>query len=156
MVRVRCGGWAIASLAAVVLLGSCIPGGEAAPAASLRVPAEAATIQEAVDRIAAGGVITVEQGTYAETVTVATPDVTIRGADRNGTVIDGQGSRPYGMVAIADGVRVQNLTVRNHLFYGVLVTGLHDENGPGLPTRTATSRSTQASSRPCSGSRSTT
>ncbi len=34
------------------------------------------------------------------------------------------------MQAIADGVRVQNLTVVNHTFNGVLVTGMHDENGP--------------------------
>ncbi len=72
----------------------------------------------------------VSAGTFEETVVVSTPDVTLRGTDRNRTVIDGGGTRPYGVVGIADGVRVQNLTVRNHLFYGVLVTGLHDEKGP--------------------------
>ena len=121
----------------MVLLCSCTPGSDDAPASSLRVPAQAATIQAAVDRIAPGGVITVDQGTYAETVTVATPNVTIRGADRNATIIDGQGSRPYGVVAITDGVSVQNLTVRNHLFYGVLITGLHDDSGPQAPNEDA-------------------
>jgi nitrous oxidase accessory protein NosD len=135
--RTRRGRWAIAILAVVVMLCSCAPGDDDAPATSIRVPADATTIQAAVDRIAAGGVITVDSGTYAETVTVPTPDVTIRGADRNDTIIDGQGSRPYGVVAIADGVRIQNLTVRNHLFYGVLVTGLHDQNGPRAPNEDA-------------------
>ena len=45
-------------------------------------------------------------------------------------LIDGGGTRPYGVVGIADGIRVQNLTVRNHTFYGVLITGLHDASGP--------------------------
>ena len=34
------------------------------------------------------------------------------------------------MVVIADGVRVENLTVTGATFYGVLFTGLHDANGP--------------------------
>ena len=102
------------------------------------MPADAATIQAAVDRIAAGGVITVDAGHVRR-------DGDRRDTGRDdprapiatSTIIDGQGSRPFGVVAIADGVRVQNLTVRNHLFYGVLVTGLHDENGPRAPNEDA-------------------
>jgi parallel beta-helix repeat protein len=135
--RVRRNRWTLPIAAAVMLLSSCTPGGGDTPRSSLRVPADATTIQAAVDRIAPGGVIVVDPGTYAETVTIATPDVTIRGADRNATVIDGRGARPYGVVAIADGVRIQNLTVRNHLFYGVLVTGLHDQGGPRAPNEDA-------------------
>lgn len=111
---------------------------ESGPAPStIRVPAESASIQAAVDKVAAGGVVLVDPGTYRETVTVATEDVTVRGTDRNITVIDGETTRPYGVVAIGDGVRIQNLTVRNHLFYGVLVTGLHDQNGPRAPNEGA-------------------
>ena len=50
------------------------------------------------------------------------------------TVIDGGGLRPYGIVVIADGVRVENLTVTGATFYGVLFTGLHDANGPSAHT----------------------
>ncbi len=94
------------------------------------MPQDARSIQAAVDKVADGGMVLVDAGVYRESVVVSTKDVTVRGADRNGTVIDGEGLRPYGVVGIADGVRVQNLTVRNHTFYGVLITGVHDENGP--------------------------
>lgn len=102
----------------------------------IRVPQDVATLAEAADRIDAGGLILIAPGTYEETVTISTPDVTIRGVDRNQTVIDGGGVRPYGIVAIADGVRVENLTVTGATFYGVLFTGLHDESGPSAPTAT--------------------
>ena len=49
-------------------------------------------------------------------------------------MIDGGGIRPYGIVVIADGVRVENLTVTGATFYGVLFTGLHDANGPSAHT----------------------
>lgn len=61
---------------------------------------------------------------------LSTNDVTIRGVDRNETIIDGGGIRPYGITTTADGVRIQNLTARNTTFYGVLVTGLFDDEGP--------------------------
>ncbi|MDM7830354.1 right-handed parallel beta-helix repeat-containing protein [Cellulomonas edaphi] len=96
----------------------------------VRVPADAATITDAVERVAPGGTVLVAAGTYPEQVLLSTTDVTIRGEDRNATVITGEGKRPYGIVATADGARIENLTVRETTFYGVLVTGLHDENGP--------------------------
>jgi hypothetical protein len=96
----------------------------------VRVPEDAKSLSEAVKKVEPGGMILVDKGTYRESVTIDKPDVTIRGVDRDATVIDGEGIRPYGIVGIADGVRVQNLTVKEHTFYGVLVTGLHDANGP--------------------------
>jgi len=134
---------ATAAAAAVLamLLSACgsgdepdSPGGPPEGAAVVRVPQDTATIQKAVDAVAEGGLVLVSPGTYRESVVVRTPDVTVRGTDRNGVVIDGEGLRPQGVVGIADGVRVQNLTVRNHTFYGVLVTGLHDDNGPRANT----------------------
>lgn len=83
--------------------------------------------------VAPGGEILIAAGHYEEQLLVNKPDVTIRGADRNRTVIDGGGIRPYGVVAIADGVSIENLTVTGTTFYGVLVTGLHDKNGPTNP-----------------------
>jgi hypothetical protein len=115
------------------LLGACSGGGDkASPKGQqvVRVPQDAPTISAAVDRVARGGLVLVGPGTYRESVTIDTPDVTLRGTDRGTTIVDGEGRRPFGVVAIADGARVENLTVRAHTFYGVLVTGLHDENGP--------------------------
>lgn len=93
------------------------------------VPADAATVAEAMDLVAPGGLVLLAPGTYAETIVVDVEGVTLRGEDRNAVVIDGQGLRPEGVVVVADGVRVENLTVRNHTFNGVLVTGLHDADG---------------------------
>lgn len=122
---------AVVSLALAACQGP--PAGVAAPADDatlIRVPEDAPTIQEALDEVAAGGLVLVDAGVYRESVVIDTPDVTLRGADRNAVVIDGEGLRANGVQAIADGVRIQNLTVVNHTFNGVLVTGMHDENGP--------------------------
>ncbi len=96
----------------------------------VRVPEDAPTINDAIDRVAAGGMVLIGAGTYPEEVTIDKADVTLRGVDRNETVIDGGGIRSFGVFASADGVRIENLTVHSTLFYGVLVTGMHDENGP--------------------------
>ena len=128
---------AAALIGTLLVLGACgrsdaPPSGAASEdrPALVRVPADATTLQQAIDRVASGGMVLVSPGTYQETAVVSTKDVTVRGTDRNQVVIDGGGIRPYGIVGIADGVRVQNLTVRNTTFYGVLVTGLHDKAGP--------------------------
>lgn len=137
------GAWGAVAVAAALALAVTGCGGSGGdddrpadrpPAALVRVPADEATIQDAVDRVAPGGLVLVSPGTYHESVIVSTEDVTVRGTDRNAVVIDGEGLRPHGVVGIADGVRVQNLTVQNHTFYGVLVTGLHDAAGPRANT----------------------
>lgn len=124
---------AVATL--LVALTACAPASD--PVSSdvdradvVRVPEDAATISDAMDAVADGGLVLVGPGTYVEQVLIDVPDVTLRGVDRNTTIIDGEGTRPYGVVAIADGVRIENLTVTRATFYGVLVTGLHDESGP--------------------------
>lgn len=123
--------------AALLATPACAPPAEPAEdAETIRVPQDAATLALAADRVGAGGTIVIASGVYAEELVIDTPDVTVRGEDRNETVIDGGGLRPYGIVVIADGVRVENLTVTGATFYGVLFTGLHDENGPSAPTAT--------------------
>lgn len=119
----------IASLLLIAAAG-CSATPSPSRSALIRVPEDAKTLAQAAKEVSPGGMILVGKGIYHESVTIDKPDVTIRGVDRNATVIDGQGIRPYGIVGIADGVRVQNLTVKSHTFYGVLVTGLHDKNGP--------------------------
>ncbi|WP_203433403.1 right-handed parallel beta-helix repeat-containing protein [Jiangella asiatica] len=93
------------------------------------MPEDAATIGEAVEQVAAGGMVLIGPGTYRESVVVDTADVTIRGADRNAVVIDGEGERAIGVLGVADGVRVQNLTAVRNTLAGVLISGVHDAQG---------------------------
>ena len=103
--------------------GTVAPSG---PARLVHVPADAPTITAGLALATPGSVVLVSAGTYRESVTVTTPDVTLRGESRDGVVIDGEGLRSNGVQVVADGVRVENLTVVNHTFNGVLVTGMHD------------------------------
>ena len=104
----------------------------AAGSAVIRVPQDARTIGQAVERAHPGALILVSPGTYREMVQVRTPRVTIRGTDRNRVVIDGQVRRPNGIVLIGTDDAVQNLTVRNATLNGVLVTGAVDAHGNGI------------------------
>ena len=56
----------------------------------VRVPQDAATLTEAANLVAPGGTILIGAGNYPEQLLLDTPDVTVRGADRNATVIDGR------------------------------------------------------------------
>ncbi|KRC53381.1 MULTISPECIES: nitrous oxide reductase family maturation protein NosD [unclassified Nocardioides] len=119
----------LASLVALAAAGCSDGADEEAPAAKqalVEVPGDAATIGEALDLVAEDGMVLVGPGTYREQVLVRTPGVTLRGTDRNAVVITGEGTRTAGVVGIADGVRVQNLTVTDTLLYGVLITGTHE------------------------------
>ncbi|RUQ81629.1 plasmid stabilization protein [Labedella gwakjiensis] len=120
----------LAIVLASMTLAGCAPTEPPAVADTIRVPDDAPTITDAVAEATPGDLILVAPGVYRESVIVDVADVTIRGEDRNETVIDGEGVRPYGVVGIADGVRVENLTSHSHLYYGVLITGVHTEDGP--------------------------
>ncbi|MFE2164651.1 nitrous oxide reductase family maturation protein NosD [Streptomyces sp. NPDC059447] len=91
---------------------------------TIRVPADSPTITAALERARPHDMVLLSPGVYRETVRVGTAHVTLRGTDRNGVVIDGEGRRGNGVVVTAPGVSVENLTVRSHLQNGVLVTGL--------------------------------
>jgi hypothetical protein len=52
---------------------------------------------------------------FREELKVIVPSLVIRGRDRNRVVIDGDRRRPNGISVTADGVVVENLTVRNAL-----------------------------------------
>lgn len=111
-------------------LAACAAIGLDGGAEVVRVPGDAPTITEAIDAVAPNGLVLVAPGVYEEEVLIDKAGVTVRGEDRNRTVIDAGGVRPYGVVGVADGVTVQNLTVTGATFYGVLVTGMFTEDGP--------------------------
>ena len=92
-----------------------------------KVPKEYETIQDAVDSSNPGDMILVASGVYYEEVVVNVPSITIRGENRNTTIIDGEFQRANGfLVAGVDGVAIENLTARNALlngFYWATVDG---------------------------------
>ncbi len=98
--------------------------------ATLRVPATHPTIQAAVDAARPGDLVLISPGVYREAVVVRTPFVTIRGLDRNRVVLDGGDELDNGILAAADGVAVENLTVRRYVVNGVLFTRAYDADDP--------------------------
>ena len=91
----------------------------------LRVGERYPSIQGAVDAAQPGDLILIEPGIYRESVTVTTSSLVIRGLDRNETILDGGFTLQTGIrVVEADGVAVENLTVRNFNLNGVLWTGV--------------------------------
>jgi Phospholipase_D-nuclease N-terminal/Right handed beta helix region len=95
------------------------------PGATIHVPRDVATIQEAVDRAEPGGLVLISPGVYDEAVVVTTPFLTIRGLDRNGVILDGAFELDAGIHVIeADGVSVENLTIRNYLGDGLVFSSV--------------------------------
>ncbi len=89
------------------------------------VPADYPTIQSAVDAADPGDLVLIQPGVYKEQVTVSTDNLVIRGADRNTVIIDGEFQRDNGIFVVgADGVAVENLTVRDVNVNGIFWTGV--------------------------------
>ncbi|MFE6778500.1 nitrous oxide reductase family maturation protein NosD [Streptomyces sp. NPDC057702] len=99
---------------------------------TIRVPTDAPTITSAVSLAHPGDLVLVAPGTYHESVRIDTARLTLRGASRDGVVIDGRLRQSNGVVVSAPGVAVENLTVRNNTQNGVLVTG-SAKAAAGLP-----------------------
>ncbi|MFB6243417.1 MAG: right-handed parallel beta-helix repeat-containing protein [Halobaculum sp.] len=84
-----------------------------------RVPEEYETIQAAVDAAESRDLVLVGPGVYEEAVTVLdTPELTIRGTDRNEVILDGGFEREDGILATVDGVVVENVTARHYVRNG--------------------------------------
>ena len=135
-------GRVIAAVAAVSLLAvGCSSGstsnsssdGTKASGRTIAVPADQSTIQGAVDAAEPGDLILVSPGTYNEAVNVTTAGLTIRGLDRNTTILDGQFKLENGVRVLgANNVTVQNLTARNYTNNGFFWTGVHGYHGSYL------------------------
>ena len=105
-------------------------GGEAS--GTISVPDDYSTIQAAVDAAAPGSLVLIEPGTYREAVTVTTPDIVIRGVDRNTTILDGEFELDNGFKVLADGVAIENLTAQNYTVNGFFWTGVTGYRGSYL------------------------
>jgi parallel beta-helix repeat protein len=115
----------MAAMLTACVIGGCGSGGEApghdAPHV-LRVPVQYPTIQAAVTATHPGDLVLIAHGVYRESVTVDDehPRIVLRGVDRNGVVLDGGNRRSDGIAVHADGVAVENLTVRHYQVNGVV------------------------------------
>lgn len=104
--------------------GTTADSGTSSSLDAIRVPQDKKTIQEAVDSAKEGDLILVDKGVYKEAVDVTTPDITIRGVDRNETILDGEFKLENGIrILDTDGVVVENMTARNYVSNGFYWTG---------------------------------
>lgn len=86
----------------------------------IEVPGDYETIQAAVDAAAVGDLVLIAPGTYNEAVDVVTDNITIRGLDRDGVVLDGEFELDNGIRVLgASGVVVENLTAKNYTNNGL-------------------------------------
>jgi plastocyanin len=107
--------------------------GASTGARTIRVPADARTIQGAVDRARPGDLVLVSPGVYHEAVTIETDRIVLRGLDRNTTILDGDFRRDNGVKVVgASGVAVENLTARDFTVNGFFWTGATGYRGSYL------------------------
>jgi hypothetical protein len=105
-------------------LAATLASGPASPAAArskIDVPGDVPTLEQAIARAQPGDTIVLAAGTYpgGNVVPPAKHDITIRGADRNGVVLDGANRRRHGIVVHADGVSILNLSVHDFKLNGL-------------------------------------
>jgi len=104
-----------AGTAAAVGTGVALGSGSAV-AASTTVPDDYATVQAAVDNATSDGVdeVVVTEGTYAGTLTVDVPDLTVRTSGPKAATVEGSDDETGAAVSIAaDGVTFEGFAVRN-------------------------------------------
>ncbi len=100
---------------------------------TIRVPADAKTVQAGVDRARKGDLVLVSPGVYRESVKITTDGIVLRGLDRNRTILDGEFTRDNGVFVVgADGVAVENLTARNFTENGFFWNGVLGYRGSYL------------------------
>jgi plastocyanin len=89
-----------------------------------RVPADYPTISAAVAAAGPGDLVLIAPGTYREAVNVDRPGLVIRGEDRNEVIVDAGYTAENVIRVYADGVAVENLTVKNGTANGVYWSGV--------------------------------
>lgn len=119
------------SVLASALVGLGFSAAQHTSTRTLRVPSQYPTIQQAVNAARGGDLVLVAPGTYAESVSVRTARVVIRGSDRNRVIVDGGYRRDDGFKVTAPGVVIENLTIRRFQRNGILFTGALGVDGTG-------------------------
>jgi hypothetical protein len=100
--------------------------------ATLRVPEEYPTISAAVAAAKPGDLISIAPGIYHETVIVHTPNLTIRGRNRNTVILDGNFTMPNGILVTANNVVLENMTARHYVGNGFYWYNVHGYRGSYL------------------------
>lgn len=111
---------AILALLAIVVGGWLVAPRAGATPQVIRVPSEVPDLQQAIDAANGGDLILVEPGVYPGGVTVpgGKDGLTIRGLNRNTTILDGEHTRSVGITSLADNITVENMTARNFTAHG--------------------------------------
>lgn len=102
------------------------------PLATLRVPEDFPTIQAAVKAARSGDLVSIAPGVYHEAVTVNTPDITVRGRDRQKVILDGNFQLGNGFTVVANNVVLENMTARYYIGNGFYWTGVKGFRGSYL------------------------
>jgi Right handed beta helix region/Phospholipase_D-nuclease N-terminal len=98
----------------------------------IHIPAEYPTIQAGVNAAKAGDLVLISPGIYHEAVRVTTPSITIRGVDRNGTVLDGESRLGNAFTVNANNVVIENMTVHHYVGNGFFWEFVHGYRGSYL------------------------
>ncbi|HUQ44647.1 MAG TPA: right-handed parallel beta-helix repeat-containing protein [Candidatus Limnocylindria bacterium] len=121
------------ALAAAVLLAGSVGAAAtlAAEPRTLHVPADFATLPDAIAASATGDVILLAPGTYPGDVEVpeGKGGITIRGENRNTVVFDGEDTRSDAIEVEADGVTLENMSAHSFVENGFYWDGVQDYAG---------------------------
>ena len=100
--------------------------------AVIHIPADYPTIQAGVNAARADDLVLISPGVYHEAIRVTTPNITIRGVDRNSTVLDGESRLGNAFTVNADNVIIENLTAHHYVGNGFFWQFVHGYRGSYL------------------------
>src|SRR5579885_1681274 len=103
---------------------------------TLRVPEDFPTINAALTAAKPGDMISIAPGTYHDALIVKTPNITIRGRDRNSVIMEGDFKLSNAFEVVANNVVIENMTARHYVSNGFYWTGVTGFRGSYLTAYT--------------------